>query len=221
MLYFHMYQIAKLYPEMSTYLDAAGYLNRAWETARAFYTYPYEIYPSYYDTYKWGLYNELVVLDVIDALEREGFPQQAGVAAASVGDQDEVLRLRRSVSVPVGVRVRSHGVRVDVRVREVRRDARHGAGPEPLVRPQAEEVVVASVGEARGLARVHGSPARVGPRRARLAQSRVLHARQRPRHELHGGDGRLGRARLRAELRAAARSTGCSSATRRISARGR
>ena len=77
MLYFHMYQIAKLYPEMSTYLDAAGYLNRAWETARAFYTYPYEIYPSYYETYKWGLYNELVVLDVIAALEREGFPDQA------------------------------------------------------------------------------------------------------------------------------------------------
>ncbi len=77
MLYFHMYQVAKMYPEMSTYLDAAGYLNRAWETARAFYTYPYEIYPSYYDTYKWGLYNELVVLELIDALEGEGFPRQA------------------------------------------------------------------------------------------------------------------------------------------------
>ena len=78
MLYFHMYQIAKMYPEMSAYLDAAGYLQRAWETARAFYTYPYEIYPLYYETYKWGLYNELVVLDLIDAQEREGFPAQAG-----------------------------------------------------------------------------------------------------------------------------------------------
>lgn len=77
MLYFHMYQIAKRYPELSTYLDAAGYLNRAWETARAFYTYPYEIYPSYYETYKWGLYNELVVLDLIDALRTEGFSHQA------------------------------------------------------------------------------------------------------------------------------------------------
>jgi hypothetical protein len=77
MLYFHMYQIAKLYPQMSKYLDAAGYLNRAWETARAFYTYPYEIYPSYYDTYKWGLYNELVVLELMDALEHEGFADQA------------------------------------------------------------------------------------------------------------------------------------------------
>jgi hypothetical protein len=78
MLYFHMYQIAKLYPGMSTYLDAAGYLERAWQTARAFYTYPYEIYPLYYETYKWGLYNELVVLDLIDALEREGRASPAG-----------------------------------------------------------------------------------------------------------------------------------------------
>lgn len=77
MLYFHMYEIAKMYPEMSTYLDAAGYLNRAWETARAFYTYPYEIYPEYYETYKWGLYNELIVLELIDALEQEGFAEQA------------------------------------------------------------------------------------------------------------------------------------------------
>jgi len=78
MLYFHMYQIAKMYPGKSKYLDAAGYLNRAWETARAFYTYPYEIYPTYYETYKWGLYNELIVLELIDALESEGFPNQAG-----------------------------------------------------------------------------------------------------------------------------------------------
>jgi hypothetical protein len=77
MLYFHMYQIAKMYPEMTKYLDAAGYLNRAWETARAFYIYPYEIYPSYYDTYKWGLYNELIILDLMEALEREGFRTQA------------------------------------------------------------------------------------------------------------------------------------------------
>ncbi len=77
MLYLHMYQIAKLYPGMSTYLDAPGYLERAWGTARAFYTYPYEIYPEYYETYKWGLYNELVVLQLIEALEQEGFADRA------------------------------------------------------------------------------------------------------------------------------------------------
>jgi hypothetical protein len=77
MLYVHMYQIAKMYPGLSQYLDAAGYLERAWGTAKAFFTYPYQIYPDYYETYKWGLYNELVVLELIDILEREGFPERA------------------------------------------------------------------------------------------------------------------------------------------------
>lgn len=77
MLYFHMYQIAKMYPALSTYLDARGYLERAWGTAQAFFTYPYAIYPEYYETYKWGLYNELVVLELASALEREGFPERA------------------------------------------------------------------------------------------------------------------------------------------------
>ncbi len=77
MLYFHMYQIAKKYPALSRYLDAPGYLERAWQTGKAFFTYPYEIYPSYYETYKWGLYNELVVLDLADALDQEGMPEKA------------------------------------------------------------------------------------------------------------------------------------------------
>lgn len=77
MLYFHMYQIAKTYPGLSAYLDAAGYLERAWGTAQALLTYPTAIYPSYYETTKWGLYNELVVLDLMAALEREGFPERA------------------------------------------------------------------------------------------------------------------------------------------------
>ena len=77
MLYYHMYQIAKMYPDMVHYLDADGYLKRAMETARAFYIYPYEIYPEYYETYKWGLYNELVVLELMATMEKEGFQQQA------------------------------------------------------------------------------------------------------------------------------------------------
>jgi hypothetical protein len=77
MLYYHMYEIAKKYPELSKYLDAPGYLERAWQTAHAFFIYPYEIYPLYYETYKWGLYNELVVLKLADALDREGFPDRA------------------------------------------------------------------------------------------------------------------------------------------------
>jgi hypothetical protein len=77
MLYFHMSEIARLYPEMVRYLDAAGYLERAYQTARAYFLYPYEVLP-WYETYKWGCYNELVILNLIDALEREG----AGAKAA-------------------------------------------------------------------------------------------------------------------------------------------
>jgi hypothetical protein len=77
MMYFHMYEIAKKYPEMSRYSDAAGYLERAFQTAKAFYVYPYEIYPEYYESTKWGLYNELVVLKLADVLEREGQADRA------------------------------------------------------------------------------------------------------------------------------------------------
>ncbi|HUM04395.1 MAG TPA: DUF5695 domain-containing protein [Terriglobales bacterium] len=76
-LYYHMYEIAKKYPDLSSYVDAPGYLERAWQTAHAFYIYPYQIFPSYYETYKWGLYNELVVLNLADALDKEGFPDRA------------------------------------------------------------------------------------------------------------------------------------------------
>lgn len=76
MLYYHMYQIAKLYPGMTHYLDAKGYLQRANETAKAYFNYPYEILP-WYETYKWGCYNELVLTDLIADLKKEGFTEDA------------------------------------------------------------------------------------------------------------------------------------------------
>ena len=77
MLYYHMYQVAKMYPEKVHYLDAAGYLERAWQTARAYFIYPYEILP-WYETYKWGCYNELVIENLIADLEKEGRKDEAG-----------------------------------------------------------------------------------------------------------------------------------------------
>jgi hypothetical protein len=76
MLYYHMWEIATRYPSMVHYLDAAGYLERAYQTAHAYFTYPYEILP-WYETYKWGCYNELVILDLIDALEKAGAKDKA------------------------------------------------------------------------------------------------------------------------------------------------
>jgi hypothetical protein len=71
MMYYHMYQIATMYPGMTKYLDSKGYLERANETAKAYFTYPYEILP-WYETYKWGCYNELLLVDLMRDLEKEG-----------------------------------------------------------------------------------------------------------------------------------------------------
>lgn len=76
MMYYHMYQIAKMYPAMTHYLDEEGYLERAKETAKAYFTYPYEILP-WYETYKWGCYNELLLVDLIAELEKVGDQEDA------------------------------------------------------------------------------------------------------------------------------------------------
>lgn len=72
MLYYHLYHIAKLYPEKCHYLDAEGYLERAYQTAWAYFHYPTELHGDYYETYKWGCYNELVIPRLIEDLEAEG-----------------------------------------------------------------------------------------------------------------------------------------------------
>lgn len=76
MLYFELYKIAKLHPGMTHYLDQDGYLERAKETAKAYFKYPYEILP-WYETYKWGCYNELLMVDLIAELEKKGFQKDA------------------------------------------------------------------------------------------------------------------------------------------------
>lgn len=76
MLYYHMYQIAKMYPNMTHYLDAKGYFQRTKETAKAYFKYPYEILP-WYETYKWGCYNELLIVDIINELKKQGFNDDA------------------------------------------------------------------------------------------------------------------------------------------------
>jgi hypothetical protein len=76
MMYYHMYQIADKYPGSTHYLDKMGYLERAKETARAYFTYPYQILP-WYETYKWGCYNELLIVPLIADLEKEGYTADA------------------------------------------------------------------------------------------------------------------------------------------------
>jgi hypothetical protein len=75
LLYYNMYQLAKLYPAMTKYLDKQGYLERAFGTAKAFFTVPMEIVQ--WSAYETGTYNELVVPDLIDALYENGRKDQA------------------------------------------------------------------------------------------------------------------------------------------------
>jgi len=74
LLYYNMYQIAQLYPDMTTYLDKDGYLERAFGTAKAFFTVPYEIVK--WSAFQTGTYNELVIPHLIQALYGNGRQEQ-------------------------------------------------------------------------------------------------------------------------------------------------
>ena len=81
MLYFHMYQIAKLYPGSTRYLDSAGYLERAFGTAEAHFrlagTGDIPHGGRGYWAYRLGLYNEMLIVDLIDALADEGWQERS------------------------------------------------------------------------------------------------------------------------------------------------
>ena len=74
-LYWSMYKIAKFYPELVHYVDKLEYLQRAYGTARAFYTYPWEI--AHWPTNEDGNYNELVIADLIKELYAVGWKEKA------------------------------------------------------------------------------------------------------------------------------------------------
>jgi Family of unknown function (DUF5695) len=79
LLYYNMYVIAKDYPGMVHYLDKAGYLDRAYRTAMAFFTVPAEIIQ--WSAYETGTYNELVIPDLIRALDENGSEDAARLRA--------------------------------------------------------------------------------------------------------------------------------------------
>jgi Family of unknown function (DUF5695) len=75
LLYYNMYQVAKDYPNMVKYLDADGYLERAFGTAKAFFTVPMEILQ--WSPYETGTYDELIIPELIQALNENGHKDQA------------------------------------------------------------------------------------------------------------------------------------------------
>jgi len=75
MLYLNMYRIATYYPSMVKYLDKNGYLERAFNTAKAFFIVPYKI--SKWSPYILGNFNELVIVDLIEELNANGKEEEA------------------------------------------------------------------------------------------------------------------------------------------------
>jgi len=75
MLYLNMYRIAKFYPGMTHYLGKDGYLNRAFGTAKAYFTVPLET--GGWSAIELCRMNELVIVPLIEALFVEGQTKQA------------------------------------------------------------------------------------------------------------------------------------------------
>lgn len=83
--YFNLYRIAKQRPDLVRYLNAAGYLERAYGTARAYFEVPAQIYMDggwthkgwVYWQYTTGNFHEKYLLPMIEALEEEGRQESA------------------------------------------------------------------------------------------------------------------------------------------------
>jgi len=75
LMYFAMYRVATLHPQITCALPAAEYLRRAYGTAVAMFTIPYEI--ERWSAYQTGLYNELIIVPLIDALYAAGMHDEA------------------------------------------------------------------------------------------------------------------------------------------------
>jgi hypothetical protein len=70
-MYYRMYQVAKYHPEVTTLLSPGQYLQRAYGTANAQWTY------GGGQGSQIGLMNEVVIPDIIDALRLEGMTNEA------------------------------------------------------------------------------------------------------------------------------------------------
>lgn len=76
-MYYGMYRVARYHPEVTTLLSAQEYLTRAHGTAMAMFNY------GGGQATQIGLMNEVVIPDVIDALQAEGLTNQAATLRAN------------------------------------------------------------------------------------------------------------------------------------------
>jgi len=80
---------------MVHYLNQEQYLDRAYHTAIAFFTIPMEIVK--WSAYETGTYNELVIPDLIRALEENGKTEQAAKLRVHWENQSKALHQRSSI----------------------------------------------------------------------------------------------------------------------------
>ena len=74
-LYWSMYRVAKYYPDKVKYLDKNGYLERAFGTAKGYYTYPLQF--AQWSPYEVGHYDERIIPELIAELEAVGWKDKA------------------------------------------------------------------------------------------------------------------------------------------------
>lgn len=74
-MYFGMYRAARHHPGIATRMAPLDYLQRAFGTARAMFTVPDELVG--WDAWNIGYYNEIVLTDLIEALDAEGLAAEA------------------------------------------------------------------------------------------------------------------------------------------------
>ena len=75
LMYLGMYRVARHHPQIRTAMTAEQYLRRAYGTALALFTIPWET--TRWPAYETGLMNGLVVEDVVAALFEEGMREEA------------------------------------------------------------------------------------------------------------------------------------------------
>lgn len=85
LMYYSMYRVATLHPEIKTKLSPHDYLQRAYGTAKAMYTVPMALVG--WSPYETGYYNEVVMPSLFADLRREGMTKE--------GDELEALWTRK------------------------------------------------------------------------------------------------------------------------------
>ncbi len=202
-LYYRMYQIAKFYPSRVKHLDAAGYLERAYRTAVAYWTVPLEVEKWSADAV--GTMNEAFIPDLIQALEEEGRKDWAATLRGHW--EGKVDRFVNRTPNLYGSEFAFDSTGFESTGAFAKYALTRGGGPADAVAGRSSRCGVPAAGFVRRRIEVHEFPVAAEHGRSRLARDDLLPARQRLSREsvlpveLHVAARRLVHPGLRPELR--------------------